>query len=145
MANGGHSKNIIPDTFTLNLNYRFAPRSNDIEKTIEKAINTLNNTIKNIDENIEINILDIAPPCPVSLNNPIFKHIQSITNIPIKPKQAWTDVARFAMYGINALNYGPGFGNQAHQKGEYCSLNMIENSFKTLSTILEKPLEIVND
>ena len=135
MAQGGRAKNVIPDVFELNLNFRFAP-----EAPIPRAIEAATEEIRRLAQDAEVEILDISPPGPVPMHNPILEHLHSLTQLPIQPKQAWTDVARLAAHGIDAINFGPGFGAQAHQAGEWISLDAMVQAYEILHRMLTEPL-----
>ncbi len=107
LARGGRAKNVVPDEFWVNVNYRFAPGRalDDVKRTFEELL----------PRTAGYEISDFAPSGPVSLNSPLLgKLIDS--GIEVRPKQAWTDVARFALHGVAAANFGPGTPAQAHQE-----------------------------
>jgi succinyl-diaminopimelate desuccinylase len=127
-AAGGIASNIIPASFDVNLNYRFAP-----SRSVDEAIVHLQEVCAEADE---IEIVDAAPAGPVKLDAPFFHRLAAITGAPRTAKQGWTDVARFGLHGIAAVNYGPGETSQAHQAGENVALADLERVFSELRTAL---------
>jgi succinyl-diaminopimelate desuccinylase len=101
LAWGGRAKNIVPDSFVVNVNYRFAP-GRDLE--------------------------DVK-----RLENPLLRELID-TGLEVRPKQAWTDVARFSERGVAAANFGPGLPSQAHQEAEYAEIPLLEDCYSQLTS-----------
>jgi succinyl-diaminopimelate desuccinylase len=127
MARGGRAKNVVPDEFWINVNYRFAP-GKDIED-VRRVFDGL------LDGSAGYEIADYAPSGPVDLDNPLLQRLIE-TGLKVRPKQAWTDVARFAQRGVAAANFGPGLPAQAHQKAEYAELGLLEECYERLGSFL---------
>ncbi|MGH8601593.1 MAG: succinyl-diaminopimelate desuccinylase, partial [Gammaproteobacteria bacterium] len=72
---------------------------------------------------------------PVDLDHPLLQRLVG-TGIEVRPKQAWTDVARFSERGIAAANLGPGLSSQAHQDEEYAEISLLEESYEKLESFL---------
>jgi succinyl-diaminopimelate desuccinylase len=104
-------RNIIPGTFHVNLNLRFAP-----SRGLEAAETEIRDRVG---DRAVVEIVDRSPPAPPRLDEPVVRSFVRVVDAPVAAKQAWTDVARFAEVGVPALNYGPGLTGQAHQRGEY--------------------------
>jgi succinyl-diaminopimelate desuccinylase len=127
-ASGGIARNIIPARFDVNLNYRFAP-----DKTLDEAEALLREIGAPADR---VEIVDRAPAGPVPEGNPHFERLAGVSGAPRTAKQAWTDVARLAIYGIPAVNYGPGETAQAHQVAESVALDNLRTVFNALKRFL---------
>lgn len=106
---GGRSRNVVPDVFTLNLNHRFSPTV-----SVEAAKQSIVDLVAGEGR---VEFTDVSPAALPSANHPLVRQLVGY-GIPREPKQAWTDVARFASLGIPAVNFGPGENAQAHQKNE---------------------------
>jgi succinyl-diaminopimelate desuccinylase len=126
-ARGGRAKNVVPDVFWINVNYRFAPG-----KGIEDVRRVFDGLL---DATAEYEISDYAPSGPVDLGNPLLQRLIE-TGLEVRPKQAWTDVARFAQRGVAAANFGPGLPAQAHQSKEYAELPLLEECYERLASFL---------
>jgi succinyl-diaminopimelate desuccinylase len=120
-----NSANVVPDRLMLNVNVRFAPG-----RTEEEAIAELRDFVSG--EGAEVTILDVAPSGMVHLDHPLIEPWRARLDLPIAPKQAWTDVARFSQRGVAAVNFGPGETAQAHQAREWCSIDSLEHCFASL-------------
>ncbi len=110
LANGGRGRNVVPDVFTLNLNHRFAPTTS-IEQAQKDVLDLVQGEAR-------VEFTDLAPGAPPSASHPLVKRLLASGVHVVEPKQAWTDVARFATFGIAAINFGPGENAQAHQRNE---------------------------
>ncbi len=81
-------------------------------------------------------IADFAPSGSVDLDHPLLQSFVS-DGLLVRPKQAWTDVARFAREGVVAVNFGPGLTTQAHQQNEYAELPLLLESYERLGAFLK--------
>ncbi|QBI21627.1 succinyl-diaminopimelate desuccinylase [Egibacter rhizosphaerae] len=123
-----NARNVVPDRFTLNLNVRFAPDKDLVEA--ETAVREL------IGDRGEVVIVDRAPAAAPRADAPLLERFVPAIDAPVSPKQAWTDVARFAAHGVPALNYGPGITAQAHQAGEYVEVPALHEALAALRRFL---------
>ena len=115
-ARGGRAKNVVPDSFWINVNHRFAP-GKDVED-VRRLFDGL------LGDEATYEIPDFAPSGSVDLDNPLLQELIA-TGLEVRPKQAWTDVARFAERGVAAVNFGPGSPPQAHQDTEHAELPLL--------------------
>lgn len=128
MAEGGIARNVIPDRFTLNVNYRFAP-----DRHPDEAVDVLVRVCEAADE---IEVMDVAPPGPVSITHPFARVLSQASGAEVAAKQGWTDVARLAQYGIPAVNFGPGRASEAHQREEFLRVEELDQTYRALQSAL---------
>jgi succinyl-diaminopimelate desuccinylase len=128
-----NAHNVVPDRFTVNVNYRFAP-----DKTIAEAESQLRGMIEQMAGlPVQIDIVDRAPAAPPLRNDPYVEALVKAADGQVAAKQAWTDVARLAGVGVPALNYGPGLTNQAHQAGEHVPAGNLQRAREVLAAFLK--------
>jgi succinyl-diaminopimelate desuccinylase len=127
-----NAHNVVPDRFTLNVNYRFAP-----DKSLEQAESELRTMIERMaGPSVEVEVVDRAPPAPPQRNDPYVQALVAAAEGRVTAKQAWTDVARLAASGVPALNYGPGLTSQAHQAGEHVPVDNLRHARAVLAAFL---------
>jgi succinyl-diaminopimelate desuccinylase len=123
-AEGGRARNVVPDQFALNVNYRFAPT-----RTTAEAVNELKAMIP---PGFEFDVVDVAPPGVVRADHPLVVDLLARFGLERRAKQAWTDVAQFAEKGVAAVNFGPGVPAQAHQADEHVPVANLPRAFDVL-------------
>jgi succinyl-diaminopimelate desuccinylase len=125
-----NSRNVVPDRFDINVNYRFAPH-----QSLTSAKETL---LALVGDAAEVTIVDEAPAGQVCLDDPTLTRWIARTSLTIEPKQAWTDVARLTARNIPAVNFGPGETAQAHQARESIPIPALRRNYDDLLTLLEQ-------
>ncbi|MFT3922755.1 MAG: succinyl-diaminopimelate desuccinylase [Myxococcales bacterium] len=128
LANGGRSRNIVPDRFELNINYRFAPG-----KTPEQALEEL---VAMVAGRAQVKAFDLSPAGRPHRMHPLVQRLAQSGVRTVERKQAWTDVARFDQVGVPAVNLGPGVNSQAHQPNEYTTLSLLAEGYAIFERFL---------
>lgn len=123
-----NARNVVPDRFTVNLNHRFAP-----DRTLAQAEARVHELVAG---RAEVTVVDRAAPAAPFRSSPLVEAFVAAAGAAVEPKQAWTDVARFAAVGVPALNYGPGLTAQAHQAGEWVPVANLEIAREALRRFL---------
>jgi succinyl-diaminopimelate desuccinylase len=134
LAQAGHARNVIPDRVELNLNYRFAP-ADDPEAACRAAVGR----VRTLTAEADLDIIDLAPPGRVPMDNRFLDGLQLRVGHERRAKEAWTDVARFGLWGVDAVNFGPGTSAQAHQANEWASLEAMAHAYEILKVFLTTP------
>ncbi len=133
MGQAGRGRNIVPDGFELNLNYRFLPGVSleqaeaDVRAMVDGSLG---------ENGAEVTITDRSPSAPPHRENALVRRLVESGVPAVESKQAWTDVARFATLGVPAVNWGPGDQDEAHQRNESTSVKGLHDGWKILRTFL---------
>jgi succinyl-diaminopimelate desuccinylase len=122
---GGRGRNVVPDRFVLNVNHRFAP-----DRTLEQARGYV---LDLVGDRARVEFTDLSPAALPSASHPLVRALVESGVRGVEPKQAWTDVARFAQRGVAAVNFGPGENAQAHQKNESTSLALLHEGYSIVA------------
>jgi succinyl-diaminopimelate desuccinylase len=124
---GGHAGNVVPDSCTVTVNFRFAP-----DRSVDQAL-------KHVDEvfrGYPLAVLDSSPGALPGLKAPAAAHFIEAVGEQPQAKYGWTDVSRFAALGIPALNFGPGDPNLAHTREEHVDVRQISRATELLRVYL---------
>jgi succinyl-diaminopimelate desuccinylase len=127
-AEGGSARNVIPDRFVVNLNFRFGPR-----RSLEAAQQVIHELVG---DTAEVSFVDFAPSGDIPQDNPLLERLRRSCQLEEQAKQAWTDVARLSTAGIAAVNFGPGENAQAHQPRESTSIALLEQGDALLRKLI---------
>lgn len=115
---GGVAGNVIPDSCTVTVNFRFAP-----DRSLEQA----EAHVRDVFSGFDLAVVDAAPGALPGLDRPAAADFVRAVGSAPQPKFGWTDVARFSALGIPALNYGPGDPSVAHMQDEHVDVKQIRS------------------
>jgi succinyl-diaminopimelate desuccinylase len=117
-VDGGIAGNVIPDSASVTVNYRFAP-----DRSAQEAIDHVRGVFEGL--GVDVEQTDVAAGALPGLGHPAAAALVAATDGLVRAKYGWTDVARFAALGIPAVNYGPGDPNLAHRLDERVAVAQI--------------------
>ncbi|MCJ8503873.1 succinyl-diaminopimelate desuccinylase [Kocuria flava] len=121
---GGVAGNVIPDTASVEINYRFAP-----DRTPEQALEH----VREVLPGHELEVLDLSPAARPGLDRPAAAAFVAAVGQEPRPKYGWTDVARFSAMGVPAVNFGPGDALLAHTDDEHVPADAVRACHRALA------------
>jgi succinyl-diaminopimelate desuccinylase len=127
---GGVAGNVLPDTCTVSVNYRFAP-----DRSEEEALAHM----KEVFDGFDIEVSDSAASAMPGLGVPAAAAFIEAVGGKANPKFGWTDVARFSALGVPAVNFGPGDPHLAHKQEELVPIEHLHRVEQQLRSWLEVP------
>ncbi|WP_446042187.1 succinyl-diaminopimelate desuccinylase [Streptomyces sp. SID1121] len=116
---GGVATNVIPDSCTVTVNYRYAPDLAEAE-----ALAHVHEVFADCGV-AEFVVDDHSGAALPGLSHPAAAAFMAAVGGTARPKFGWTDVARFGGLGIPAVNYGPGNPLFAHKRDEHVAVERI--------------------
>jgi succinyl-diaminopimelate desuccinylase len=119
---GGVAGNVIPDEASLTVNFRYAPdRDEDQAEAHVREV-----FAEAIAAGARLTVTDNAGGALPGLSEPAAAAFIAAVGRPARAKLGWTDVARFAAFGIPAVNYGPGDPQLAHTREEHVRVDRLQ-------------------
>lgn len=124
MITGGLAPNVVPDSCTVQINYRFAP-----DKSADDALAVMTQWY----QGWTLDVLDLSAGARPGLDKAAAADfVQAVGGEP-RAKYGWTDVARFAALEMPAVNFGPGDPGKAHAVDEFCPLADVQSCVDALT------------
>ena len=108
---GGIAGNVVPDTCTLTVNFRFAPDRDEASAVAH---------CREVFAGYDLTITDYADAARPGLDRPAAREFLAAVGGTPTAKFGWTDVARFSALGVPAVNFGPADPGKAHADDEFC-------------------------
>jgi succinyl-diaminopimelate desuccinylase len=129
---GGVAGNVIPDESSLTVNFRYAPdRDEDAAEAHVREV-----LAGALASGATLTVVDNAGGALPGLGEPAAAAFVAAVGRPARAKLGWTDVARFAAFGIPAVNYGPGDPQLAHTREEHVRVERLQPAVDALTAYL---------
>jgi succinyl-diaminopimelate desuccinylase len=119
---GGVAGNVVPDVCRVTVNFRFAP-----DRDEDQALAYVREVFADaLAAGVTLELTDTSGGALPGLSEPAAAAFVAAVGQPARAKLGWTDVARFAAFGIPAVNYGPGDPNLAHTVEEHVRVDRLQ-------------------
>ena len=132
---GGVAGNVVPDSCRVTVNFRFAP-DRDEDQALAHVQDVFADALA---AGATLEVTDSSPGALPGLSEPAAAAFVAAVGQPPRAKLGWTDVARFAAFGIPAVNYGPGDPQQAHTVDEHVRIDRLQPAEDALVAYLTDP------
>jgi succinyl-diaminopimelate desuccinylase len=113
---GGVAGNVVPDECVVTVNYRFAPDRSEREAEA---------FLRHLFQGYDVEVTDSSPAARPGLDHPVAVQLLAAVGGTPRAKFGWTDVARFSVLGVPAVNYGPGDPSVSHTPGEHVAVSQV--------------------
>jgi succinyl-diaminopimelate desuccinylase len=129
---GGVAGNVVPDEASVTVNFRYAP-----DRDEDAAEGHLREVFAGfLGAGGTLTVVDNAGGALPGLAEPAAAAFVAAVGRPARAKLGWTDVARFAAFGIPAVNYGPGDPTLAHTREEHVRVDRLQPAEDALTAYL---------
>ncbi len=119
--------NVIPDECVVEVNHRFAPDRSEAQAQAY---------VREFFDGFDVTLTDSAPGALPGLEGAAAREFVEAVGGQVAPKFGWTDVARFSVLGIPAVNFGPGDPLFAHKADEHVRVEEIRSCERVLRSWL---------
>jgi succinyl-diaminopimelate desuccinylase len=119
---GGVAGNVVPDSCRVTVNFRYAP-DRDEDDALAHVREVFADALA---AGVTLEVTDSSGGALPGLSEPAAAAFVAAVGQPARAKLGWTDVARFAAFGIPALNYGPGDPQLAHTVDEHVRIDRLQ-------------------
>jgi succinyl-diaminopimelate desuccinylase len=133
-VDGGVAGNVVPDTASVTLNFRYAP--DRVMAEADEYLRQLLGSSFSEDEGDIWLLIDGADGAPPSLDHPLLAALVDATATAPRAKVGWTDVASFWEHGVPAANFGPGDPLLAHHPDEHVTRAQLERARTVLAALI---------
>jgi len=127
---GGIAGNVVPDTCTVSVNYRFAP---------DRSVAEADTHLREVFDGFDVQRTDASPGARPGLHRPEAQAFVKAVGGAVRAKLGWTDVSRFSALGVPAVNFGPGDPSLAHRDDEWVSAAQVVDCEARLQAWLSGP------
>ena len=98
-----------------------------------------------VEDGDTVEMTDAAPAAAPALGHPLLAALIERHGLGVRAKLGWTDVARFAAFGIPAVNYGPGDPQLAHTREEHVLVDRLQPAEDALTAYLSGSTVVRNE